>query len=93
MKKARSRRVNISIEVCFNSFYKELDTNLKRASENKDKDLMKFRVENVKEAGRDLRYELYGMHLIGGFSWKEYLVLREKVYRITRDCVATIESL
>ena len=87
----RSRRVNISIEVCFNSFYKELDINLKRASESKD--LIDLRIENIEEAGRDLRYELYGMMLIGGFSWKDYLVLREKVYRITKEYVTTIKNL
>jgi hypothetical protein len=91
MKKMRTRRVNISIEVCFNNFYEELDKNLKRAFE--DKDLIDLRIENIERAGSNLRHELFGMHLIGGFNWKEYLVLREKVYRITREYVAKVESL
>lgn len=91
MKKMRTRRVNISIETCFNSFYNELDRNLRRAYE--DKDLIDLRVENIEEAGRDLRSELFGMHLIGGFNWKEYLVLREKVFRITKEYVAKVKSL
>lgn len=92
MKKSRGRRVNISIETCFDSFYNELDSNLRRAYE--DKDLIELRIENIEEAGCNLRHELFGMHLVAvGFTWKEYLILREKVFRITKEYVTKVKNI
>ena len=91
MKKTRTRRVNISIETCFNIFYEDLSRNLRKASE--DKDLIDLRIENIETSGNELRHELYGMMLIGAFTWKEYLILREKIKRLTKETVKTIKSL
>ena len=91
MKKIRTRRVNIGIEVLFDGFYEELERNLKNALTNAISNTIC--IDNIDRASDVLRHELFGMHIVGAFNWKEYVILREKVERIAREHIATIKSL
>ena len=92
MKKMRSRRANIGIEVCFNSFYETLERNLKYAL-TEEKIYADIFINNIDKAGETLRDELFGMHIVDAFSWKEYVILREKVYRIVKEYTKAIKNI
>jgi vacuolar-type H+-ATPase subunit E/Vma4 len=96
MKKTRSRRVNISIEICFKRFREELERNLKRALEkalNNEKEIyMNIYIDSIDEARVTLNSELFGMHLIGGMDYKEYKLLKIKINRITEEYIKAVKN-
>lgn len=95
-KKTRNRRVNISIEICFERFREELESNLKRALEkalvNEKEIYIKFYIDNIEEARVTLTSELFGMHLIDGMNYEEYKLLKIKINRITEEYIKAVKN-
>ena len=79
MKTRRTRITNIAIQTCFERFYEDLKRYKNKTCRTS------LWIEEVENSSERLRCELFGMHLVGAMSWRDYLTLREKVYRIKEE--------
>ena len=93
MKKTRNRDVNIAIQTVFRGFERAFNMSLEYAKKDNNKSHIELRLDEIERAGDTIRDELFGMRLVGAFTWREYVVLREKTRRIEADYKNTIKSL